>query len=123
MMVGLCDLKISDEEFAHFKSTAVFMGNWFGKDTKESLKVAEETYTIMKNFAQKGLIKDLFNTALTCCAIINKNVENVKIRESIISLCNDQANADGTVTDFEKTTVAVYSNIIRIGGDAFGIKI
>jgi hypothetical protein len=123
VMIGLCDLKISDEEMADFKATAKGMGTWFDMDAEESLKVAQETYTTVKTFAQNGQIKDLFNTALTCCAIINQRVEDDEIKEDIIRLLNDQANADGTVTDFEENTLALYSSIIRMGGEAFGIKI
>ncbi len=123
MMIGLCDYKISDEEMADFKATANAMGKWFDMDTEESLNVAQETYTTVKSFVQKGQIKDLFNTALTCCAIINQSVEDDEIKEDIISMMNDQANADGTLTDFEENTVAIYSSIIRLGGEAFGIKI
>jgi len=92
-------------------------------DTDESMTVVEETYLSVQNAIKKGNLRNLFDTALVCFAVINQEIENDEVKENIIQLMHDQANADGILTGDEENTLAVYSGIIRLGGEPFGIKI
>jgi hypothetical protein len=108
------------EEIADIKSTAVSLGDWFDMDQDECLEALDETLDLLKNCKTTFSIKEISNSMIELCLHIHRNVTNEASREDIIRFMNDRANADGKLTEEEKTDLVVFSGAIQFGDLFYG---
>ena len=108
------------EEIADIKSTAVSLGDWFDMDQDECLEALDETLDLLKKCKTTFSIEEISNSMIKLCLHIHRNVTNEASREDIIRFMNDRANADGKLTEEEKTDLVVFSGAIQFGDLLYG---
>jgi hypothetical protein len=59
--------------------------------------------------------KEAIPTSIQCCQTIHDQIANDNTRKSIVSFLIDTANADGKVSDEEKTLVGMFGTVILNG--------
>jgi hypothetical protein len=75
----------------------------------------------MKNFGEtlewftSMEYKEAIPTSIQCCQTIYNQVTNENTRKSIVNYLIDTANADGKVSDDEKTLVGMFATVILNG--------
>jgi len=75
----------------------------------------------MKNFGEtlewftSMEYKEAIPTSIQCCQTIHNQVTNENTRKSIVNYLIDTANADGKVSDDEKTLVGMFATVILNG--------
>ena len=120
LQVGWKFERYTDKEMADIKSTAVSLGDWFDMDEDECLDTLDETLDLLKKSESAFDIETRSSMLTQLCLHINSGITNEGAREDIIRFMNDQAKADGKVTEAEKTNLNYYSTLIRIGDVMFG---
>jgi hypothetical protein len=84
------------------------------------LEALDETLDLLKNCKTTFSIKEISNSMIELCLHIHRNVTNEASREDIIRFMNDRANADGKLTEEEKTDLVVFSGAIQFGDLFYG---
>ena len=119
LQVGWKFDKYTSKEMADIRSTAVSLGDWFDMDDDECLEALDETLELLKKCKTVFSIEQLSNTLTELCLHINREISNEGARENIITFMNDQANADGKLTEQEKINLDYYGMLIRLGDVMF----
>lgn len=120
--VGMSDGKFTNDELNDLKSSTAQLAVWFEITPDQAWKECEELYNHL-NKEMIGDAKSIFLKVPISCALVHKNLKHAEPVDYIIRFLEDQATADGDLTEEERKLVSQYSTILRHGGKAAGIHV
>lgn len=121
--IGMSDGKYTDHELEDLKSSAIKLATWFQIPADQAWKECEELYHYIHNEISKMDPRFIYLKVPISCALIHKNLTNVEGRNYVIRFLEDQATADGALTEDERQLISMYSKIILNGGESVGIHV
>lgn len=121
--IGMSDGKFTSEELEDLESSAMRMAEWFQISNEQAKQECDELYSHIEDELSTGDTRMVYMRVPISCAIIHKNLKSAEGRNFIIRLLEDQATADGDLTDDERQLLNMYSAIILRGGEAVGIRV
>jgi hypothetical protein len=121
--IGMSDGKFTSDEMEDLKSSAAIMAGWFQLSKEQAWLECEALVHHIEVELSQGDPRFIYMKVPISCALIHKHVKNFDDRNFIIRLLEDQATADGDLTDDERQLINMYSSIILRGGETVGIRV
>ncbi len=121
--IGLSDSKFTDDEWSDLKSSTAKLAGWFTITPDQAWKECEELYHHVNSEVSNGDSRSIYLKVPISCALVHKGLTSVEGRDFLIRSLEDQATADGALTDDERQLISMYSTIIHQGGKAVGIHV
>ncbi len=121
--IGMSDGKLTEDEIRDLKSSSARLAEWYQITQEQAWKECEELYHFIHDEVTKYDPRFVYLKVPISCAMIHKNLNSEEGRNYVIRFLEDQATADGELTDDERQLLNMYSTIIRNGGQAAGIHV
>jgi len=121
--IGMSDGKFTSEELEDLESSAVRMAEWFQLSSEQAKQECDALYHHIEDELSQGDPRFVYMKVPISCAMVHKNLKSADGRNFIIRLMEDQATADGDLTDDERQLLNMYSSIILRGGEIVGIRV
>lgn len=121
--IGMSDGHFTDGELNDLKASTAQLSGWFQITPDQAWKECEELYDHLNKEAANGGSKSIYLKVPISCALVHKNLKSVEARNYIVRFLEDQATADGKLTDEERHLIIKYATIINHGGKAAGIHV
>ncbi len=121
--IGMSDGKYTEEELKDLKSASAKLATWFQLTEDQAWAECESLYLYIHHEVTKLDPRFIFLKVPISCALIHKNLKSVEGRNYVIRFLEDQATADGVLTDDERQLISMYSTIILEGGERAGIHV
>ena len=121
--IGLSDGKLTDDELNDLRSSSAKLAEWYHLSEEQAWKECEELFHFIHDEVTKFDPRFVYLKVPISCAMIHKNLTNEEGRNFVIRFLEDQATADGNLTDDERQLISMYSTIILKGGDRAGIHV
>ena len=120
--IGMSDGKYTDQELIDLKSTTAKLASWFQITPDQAWRECEQLYLHISELSKDDR-RFIYLKVPISCALIHKNLKSIEGRNYVIRFLEDQATADGELTDDERQLIGMYSNIILNGGTSLGIHV
>jgi|APIni6443716594_1056825.scaffolds.fasta_scaffold542249_1 hypothetical protein len=121
--IGMSDGKITENELSDLKSSTSKLAVWFQITPEQAWRECEELFHHLNNEVSGGDSRSIYLRVPISCALVHKNLKSIDGRNYLIRFLEDQATADGELTDDERQLINMYSTIINLGGKASGIHV
>jgi len=121
--IGLSDGKVTEDELNDLKSSSGKLAKWYNLTEEQAWKECEALYHFIHDEVTKYDPRFVYLKVPISCAMIHKHLGNEEGRNLVIRFLEDQATADGVLTDDERQLINMYSAIIQRGGQSIGIQV